>query len=124
MTVVICAECGSPMVLRQTEKFRWKNGQPRKFYGCSRFPACTGSHGAHPNGQPLGIPATKDMKQWRMQAHAAFDRLWDGGTMSKRAAYLWMQTAMSMTKDDAHIGRFTMEQCQRLIALVESHAPR
>ena len=119
MAEVICAECGAPMVLRETHKYRWKNGQPRKFYGCSRFPICSGIHGAHPNGQPVGIPGNKEVKLWRIQAHAAFDLLWASGLMPRKAAYQWMQQAMEMTKDEAHIGRFTIEQSQRLMALVE-----
>lgn len=111
---VTCPECGAPMVLRETEKFRYPNGDARRFWGCSRFPACDGIHGAHPDGTPLGIPADKATKQARITAHAAFDSLWKGGAMSRKAAYRWMQQALAMTEDEAHIGRFTIEQCTRL----------
>lgn len=105
-----CPECGWSMVLR-TSKFGL-------FYGCTQFPACTAAHGAHKDGRPLGIPANKATKDARIKAHAAFDRLWKDKHMKRKEAYVWMQGAMSMTADDAHIGRFTIEQCEQLEAAV------
>jgi hypothetical protein len=56
-----------------------------------------------------------------MKAHASFDRLWKGTPrMSRGAAYVWMQQAMDMTPDEAHIGRFDVEQCERLCRSVET----
>lgn len=59
------------MVLRTTTKFTTRDGKPRKFYGCSRFPDCKATHGAHPNGKPLGHPADTETKRMRMAAHRA-----------------------------------------------------
>jgi ssDNA-binding Zn-finger/Zn-ribbon topoisomerase 1 len=84
------------------------------FYGCNRFPQCRATHGAHPDGRPLGIPANKETKQARIRAHDAFDRLWKGGRMTRAQAYGWMQRAMDLSKDEAHIGRFSIEQCEAL----------
>lgn len=98
------------MVLRDS-----KHG---KFYGCSTFPQCRGTHGAHADGRPLGTPANKETKEARMRAHEAFDQLWRSGRMNRSQAYSWMQRVMSMTKDEAHIGKFSAEQCDKLIELV------
>ncbi len=111
---LICPDCGAPMVLR--------NSCFGKFYGCSRWPVCKATHGAHPNGDPLGIPADHETKQWRIKAHAAFDTLWNKKSSRGRKrgkAYKWMQKAMGLTEAEAHIGRFDIAQCQKLIALVE-----
>jgi len=108
----ICPECGEPM--------RLKSSRYGPFYGCSRWPECTATHGAHPDGKPLGIPADTETKQWRIRAHAAFDAIWKH-QRSKKArgrAYRWMQMAMNMGEAEAHIGRFTKEQCQLLIRLI------
>ena len=43
-----CPDCGGDMVLRETRKFTPRDGRPRKFYGCIRWPECNGIHGAHP----------------------------------------------------------------------------
>lgn len=53
------------MVLRVTTKYTYGDGTPRKFYGCIRYPHCNGSHGAHPNGLPLGVPADDALKSLR-----------------------------------------------------------
>lgn len=113
-----CPDCGAPMVLKPS---RYK-----PFYGCSRWrdTGCPGSVGAHPDGSPMGIPASSETKGWRITAHSWFDLLWSesGSTrapMKRRDAYAWMQKAMNLSADDAHIARFTAEQCQQLIALVE-----
>lgn len=66
----------------------------------------------------MGIPANKATKKARIRAHAAFDSLWKGGPFSRAQAYSWMQVVMGMTPDDAHIGRFTEEQCDLLVEKV------
>ena len=109
---LICPECGAPMAFRPKSRYG-------PFYGCTRFPECTATHGAHPDGRPLGIPANKETKLARMAAHEAFDRLWNTGRMKRGRAYILMQDLMVMTEREAHIGRFTKEQCGKLIEEVE-----
>lgn len=119
-----CPECGAPMVLRETAKYRYPNGDPRRFYGCSRWPSCDGIHGAHPDGTPLGIPADKPTKAARIVAHAAFDSLWKGGAMKRRAAYRWMQQAMNLPEAEAHISMFDAAQCAKLATAVHAYLTR
>jgi len=109
------------MVLRETTKYTYpKSGLPRKFYGCSRWPVCAAAHGAHPNGEPLGVPANKETKEARQAAHQAFDALWHGRGMVKRLGYQLLQEIMGMTADEAHIAKFTKEQCETLIAKIKT----
>jgi ssDNA-binding Zn-finger/Zn-ribbon topoisomerase 1 len=104
-----CGECGAPMVLR--------NSRFGLFYGCSIYPKCKGTHGAHPDGRPLGKPANKATKGARMKAHAAFDQLWKGkGKRSRRSAYKWLREQPTLPD---HIGEMTAKQCATLIELVE-----
>lgn len=117
--VLNCPDCGSPMVLRETKKFSYGSGQPRKFYGCSTYPLCSAAHGAHPDGKPLGIPADKETKQWRMKAHAAFDELWKRYNYSRKESYFLLQDIMHMTSKEAHIANFDIETCKRLIEKVK-----
>jgi ssDNA-binding Zn-finger/Zn-ribbon topoisomerase 1 len=112
---ILCPECGAPMKLRSTGKFTYRNGTRRRFWGCTRYPDCKGMHGAHPDGRPVGIPANAETKRARIRAHAAFDEVWKSGAMDRRAAYRFMQDLMGMTADEAHIGRFTKEQCDTLV---------
>ena len=55
-----------------------------------------------------------------MIAHGLLDRLWRGEwpCMTRKKAYLWMKRQMNMTRDEAHIGRFTAAECERLIAVL------
>ena len=104
---MICPECGADMIL--------KKGKYNKFYGCVQWPECTGSHGAHADGTPLGIPANKETKAWRIKAHDAFDRLWKQDGMRRKKAYRKLAMSMGLAEEDCHIGRFNIEQCEEVI---------
>lgn len=106
-----CPLCSGPMVLR--------GSRYGLFYGCVNFPVCRSTHGAHPDGRPLGIPGDAETKAWRIRAHEAFDRLWQGGGMRRGQAYAWMRRTLGLSKHEAHIGRFDPDRCRALIAAVE-----
>ena len=106
-----CPECGSTMSLRSSRY--------GLFYGCDEFPKCRASHGAHPDGRPLGIPANAETKQWRMKAHEASDGLWKSGRMGRNEAYVWLAEQIGLSRDDCHIGRFDIEQCKRIVETCE-----
>lgn len=112
-----CPDCGSVLVLAVF--------QDKVIYRCARrtTTGCRGSHGAKPDGAPLGVPASWQVRQERRKAHAAFDQLWNGpkAPMSRGVAYQWLQDAMGMTHDQAHISRFDAEQSKRVVALLRSH---
>lgn len=112
-----CGECGSLMVLRKSRKYS------NPFYGCSRFPECKGAHGAHADGRPLGTPADRKTSAARIVAHDVFDRLWKQKRMSRAQAYAWMRQAMGLSEAEAHIGHFTVAQCERLVSLIKAKYP-
>lgn len=111
-----CPNCGNRMVLRDS-----KYGL---FYGCSTYPDCDATHGAHPNGEPLGIPADKATKAARIRAHDAFDKLWKEGHMKRGQAYAWMRQTLNLSKEEAHMGRFDIERCERVIVEAEKELQR
>lgn len=104
-----CPECGARMTLR--------NSRFGLFYGCESYPRCRSTHGAHPDGRPLGKPATEAVRQARMAAHAAFDRLWQGGGMRRGQAYRWLTRAMGRTRQ-VHIGEMDATECAAVVRLV------
>lgn len=111
-----CPDCGSDMVLR-TSRFGL-------FYGCIRYPACDASHGAHEDGTPLGVPANKETRQARIDAHNTFDLLWKGATntgrrAARRDAYRWLRDKLGLSKDECHIGLFNVETCKKVITICE-----
>ena len=95
------------------------------FYGCTGWPECKGSHGARPDGAPMGIPADKATKKYRIAAHRTFDMLWKSkpARMTRNQAYAWMRKGMKLTEEAAHISMFDAAQCQALIALVKQRFP-
>jgi ssDNA-binding Zn-finger/Zn-ribbon topoisomerase 1 len=108
MTVELtCPECGEPMALRSS--------QFGLFWGCTAFPKCTGTHGAHRDGTPLGVPANQETKRARRRAHATFDALWKRGDLSRKEAYDWLR---SLPLPD-HIAKMNVEECDELIARVK-----
>lgn len=107
-----CPDCGAMMTLRSS--------QYGLFYGCSMFPQCRATHGAHPWGAPLGVPAKRDVKLARIQAHVAFDRLWKSGRLQRSDAYRWLQSQLGLAEGEAHIGRFDKDTCARVIEVVEA----
>jgi ssDNA-binding Zn-finger/Zn-ribbon topoisomerase 1 len=124
-----CAECAE-LGIQALMKFH-PTSRFGPFYGCTRYPECKATHGAHKhNGAPLGKPANKATKEKRIEAHALFDQLWQGEPDEKerkrkrRDSYAWMQQAMGMTKDEAHIGNFDIPTCERLMAAVREEMER
>lgn len=115
---VICAECGAVMVLRTNRSKFNKDGTPHIFYGCSTYPECGGSHGAHQvSGLPLGVPADKETKQARIAAHEVFDELWISGEMTRTTAYRKLSIAMG--RNEVHFADFSKEECLEAIRIIE-----
>lgn len=108
-----CPQCGDPMKLI---KSKFKNPY---FWGCRNYPACSGRHSAHPNGEPMGVPADAETRQMRIKAHEAFDQLWKKWGYSRNESYEFLQLIMGMTKDEAHIANFNKDQCISLIEKIE-----
>lgn len=111
-----CGDCGAPMEIRPS-KFGC-------FYGCSRWPECKGTHSAAKDGTPRGTPANKETRNARTQAHCVFDQVWKKRFLSRREAYRWIREQMDLSHTEAHIGQFSLEQCEQLIRLVYKAWPQ
>ena len=105
---VECPVCNGQMKLR-------RHVQQGLFWACDTYMICGTSHGAAPDGAPLGKPATPETKVWRIKAHEAFDPLWKSGEFSRSGAYEWLCEVMGKTEEEGHIALFTIEECQMLI---------
>lgn len=114
-----CAEpgCSGRLVLRVGYRIN------RRFYGCDSYPGCKGTLPADDDGTPRGEPRTKALQGARNETHKVFDRLWKEKHVSRGGAYSWMREVMSLSKDDAHIGLFEIEQCRDLVGLVAALGP-
>jgi len=118
---LICPECSGPMKLG---KGRFGIG-----YSCAQgWEKCKGSHGAHPDGAPMGTPANWRTRKLRSEAHEMFDRLWrkdakGSSKMSRSDAYAWMRSALGLDSDSGHISKFDSAQCRKLMAQFEKDFP-
>lgn len=106
-----CPNCGAMMLPRICRR----DNSP--FWGCEAFPRCKTTHGAHPDGRPLGKPGTPEVKAARIRAHDAFDKLWNEGDMRRDGAYAWLAQTMGLKSEQAHIGVFDVEQCTKVVEL-------
>lgn len=119
-----CPECGGVMVLRYAPNSPFAKRCP-VFYGCAQFPLCRATHGAHPDGKPLGKPADPATKKARMAAHEVFDRLWKGphAPMNRKAAYAFLRERLGLDDETGHISMFDQQQCAALRAAVARYYP-
>lgn len=108
-----CPDCGDKLALKPS-----KYGC---FYSCVRFPACRGSHGAHQDGRPLGVPATLEVKMLRQRVHDVFDPVWKApdAKLRRTEAYKWLAGLMGLEMDACHIGLFDKEQCEQAIQILK-----
>lgn len=97
----ICPKCGEPAKIVATQ------------YGPRA--ACCGLHSW--GLKPLVDPETHKA---RNAAHAAFDPLWRGHTVSRGEAYRILQIAMSMTKAECHISYMDADQARHVVEIVQS----
>jgi len=86
---------------------------------CRLDSAWVGIHKNSHNHAPLGRLANKELREWKMKAHTAFDALWKDGLMTRKAAYSKMQSLLDMTPAQAHIGKFDVEDCMRLVVKLD-----
>jgi ssDNA-binding Zn-finger/Zn-ribbon topoisomerase 1 len=91
------------------------------FYGCSRYPDCRATHGAHQHsGEPLGYPADAETKALRIKLHRVFDRFWKGPNgMKRKTAYRLLAELMSIPKSVCHIAMFNADQCRKAIKILK-----
>jgi ssDNA-binding Zn-finger/Zn-ribbon topoisomerase 1 len=108
---LICPECSAEMVLRDSRY--------GKFYGCSRFPKCRGTHTAHVDGRPMGVPGDVATRQARQRAHEVLYKLCGERRLSTEQGYQLVCLEMHMSRDEAHIGLFSKQQCEELIGKLE-----
>lgn len=121
-----CPYCGSRALLRPASVIYGKRATDptAPYYVCPHYPSCDSYVAAHKSSRlPMGTLANAELRHKRIQAHAAFNRLWESGLMSKRQAYLWLQAKLGLSEQEAHIGKFSMFRCEQVIQLCGSFFP-
>jgi len=121
-----CGQCGSRMVLKETSRYQYADGTNRKFWGCVRYPECSGTVGSNANGKALGIPGSGPTKKYRIEAHKALERRLRGSAKGIFRGDLYRTLAKEMKIDpqECHIGMFNIEQCKKAIRIFGYDVPK
>jgi hypothetical protein len=76
-------------------------------------------------------PADGETRRVRHETHQLFDPIWQkpGVFPGKRGlrrkqAYRWLAETMGLTRDDAHIGMFSREQCEQVQVAIQRAFPQ
>ena len=84
-----------------------------KSYMCYWCKDCDAYVGCHQNTRnPLGTMANKELREWRMKAHAVIDPLWKSGGKSRKEVYKELDKLFGFK---VHIGSADKELCQKII---------
>lgn len=84
-----------------------------KSYMCYWCKDCDAYVGCHQNTRkPLGTMANKELRGWRMKAHAAIDPIWREGRMKRSTLYVRLSDYMGR---EMHVGESDIEQCKAII---------
>lgn len=106
----------------------------KKDYGpmwvCANHPACDAYVGCHPKTiKPLGRLANPELRSAKIQAHAAFDRLWKakvargdcGKSKARGLAYRWLAEQLGIDPTACHIGMFDPAMCLRVVEVCKPY---
>jgi hypothetical protein len=113
----VCPYCGerTRLVTGAVMYPRRDDLHDRRFWVCGPCDAYVGCHRG--TSTPLGSLANGRLRRARRAAHAAFDPVWQQGTLPRGEAYRWLAEAMGLSPSQTHIGRFNEQQCAQVIAL-------
>lgn len=112
MADVTCPYCGNPAQLVTGEAVYPHRADlwEKKFYQCK---PCGARVGCHPGTEkPFGRLANAELRRAKIDAHAAFDKLWKSGKMTRSSAYALLRSLMELKKGVCHIGMFDEVQCR------------
>jgi len=109
-----CPKCGDRM-RRTYDTFG-------EYFTCFRFDSCN----ERIAGKSYGKYYTKAFNKkpvigyWRHKAHKMFDYSWQRYGMTRPASYIALQKIMRKTKEEAHISKFTVDECKHLTEQLDS----
>lgn len=83
------------------------------FWYCEEDNAYVGCHGR--TNKPLGRLANKELREWKIKAHSAFDPKWKYNGMYRKQAYQWLAVRLEIPYRDCHIGMFDVEMCKKVV---------
>jgi hypothetical protein len=111
-----CPYCGKEAKWCENKEIYGKNYG--KSYMCYYCKDCGAYVGCHNNTEKaLGTMANKELRDWRIKAHEAFDKLWKDGFVTRDEAYKILDKEFGK---EVHIGEADIETCQRIMNLLNN----
>jgi len=117
--MIECPYCHKESVLVDSKEIYGKS------YGMSWWcRPCDAYVGCHEGtDKPLGRLADKELREWKIKAHAAFDPLWRtkmrvsvcSKSKARRLGYKWLSNILNIDVKDCHIGMFDTDMCKRVV---------
>lgn len=114
----ICPYCGKRSVLRPAEYVYGEDTIDAEslLYVCSGYPACNAYVGVHEGTKkPKGTLADSELRNKRIRAHRALNRIVQAGCMSKDGVYFWLSGRLNLPYEETHIGYFSDYLCEQTI---------
>lgn len=115
----ICPYCDQPAKLEDSA-IVYGGRSYGLIWDCRPCDAYVGVHKNTKDNIPLGRLANAELREWKKRAHAAFDPAWKSGLLSRKEAYARLQTMLGMTASEAHIGKFDVADCKRVVEAFQS----
>ena len=114
-----CPYCSKPVIL--IDSITVYGVDYGRMYACTDFPKCNSLVGANKSTlEPFGTLANRELRKLRIKTHKLLDPLWRGHPKGARTkVYYWIQKTMHISKEDAHIGKFSPNQCKTMISILQ-----
>lgn len=114
-----CPYCGSQVGLVDSEVvYAGRSYGP--IYICTNWPVCDAYVGCHKGTtKPLGRLANKELREWKIKAHASLDELWKSKRHTRKQAYQIASDILGKPFDETHIGMFDVNDCKDLIRALQ-----
>lgn len=115
-----CPYCGAQALLRPASWVHGKSeqSQGKHLYVCSNWPKCDSYVAAHEGDlTPMGTLANSELRHKRILAHKALAKYQKVTGMDRWATYIWLEGKLGLDQRSTHIGLFSEETCNEVIAL-------
>ena len=129
--MIECPYCNSEAELT-SDKAVYGRSYGGMIWLCRPCDAYVGTHKNSKKHAPLGRMANKELREWKMKAHRAFDPLWKrkiekeqcSKSYARNRAYKWLAGKMRIDVKYCHIGHFDIEHCKLVVGLCSFYSRR
>lgn len=110
-----CPYCNRPS--EYVDSFEVYGKSYGMMYLCRECQAWVGVHRG--TDQALGRLAKRQLREWKIKAHNAFDQIWRTKKLSRDNAYYWLSIQLGIDREITHMGMFDVDQCKKVVQICE-----